>query len=125
MIQIYTSYFDNIKNLTGQNYSFISIAGRSPDWYNGIEYKVLAPKLKFFKIWKETKDNDYYIENFKSQVLDKLNPEKVIDRIKELSNDKIPVLLCYEKPEEFCHRHLVASWLNDYNAKICQELDIL
>lgn len=22
------------------------------------------------------------------------------------------VLLCYEKPEDFCHRHLVADWLN-------------
>ena len=22
------------------------------------------------------------------------------------------VLLCYEKPDEFCHRHLVAEWFN-------------
>ena len=60
-IKIYTSYFDNITNLSNKNdYKFISIAGRSPEWYDGIEYKVLAPKWNFFKIWKETKDNDKF-----------------------------------------------------------------
>ena len=27
-------------------------------------------------------------------------------------------LVCYEKPEEFCHRHLVADWLRKYGHDI-------
>ena len=29
-------------------------------------------------------------------------------------------LLCYEKPDDFCHRHLVADWLNKNGYK-CEE----
>lgn len=30
-------------------------------------------------------------------------------------------LLCYEKPDDFCHRHLVADWLRK-NGYECEEL---
>ena len=36
---IYTSYFAKMKDLP-DNIVPISIAGKSPDWYNGLEYKV-------------------------------------------------------------------------------------
>ena len=29
-------------------------------------------------------------------------------------------LICYEKPTDFCHRHLVADWLNK-NGIECEE----
>lgn len=29
-------------------------------------------------------------------------------------------LVCYEKPCDFCHRHLVADWLNEHGFK-CKE----
>lgn len=29
-------------------------------------------------------------------------------------------LICYEKPSDFCHRHLVADWLNK-NGIPCEE----
>ncbi len=31
------------------------------------------------------------------------------------------VLLCYEKADAFCHRHLVSDWLHSYNID-CEEL---
>ena len=130
---IYTSYFAKIKDLP-QHIIPISIAGRAPEWYEGPQYKKLAPKYEFFMKWKETGDNDYYIKCFNEQVLDKLNPEEVV---KELDNillnntttidyngDLIQVpkiaLICYEKPLDFCHRHLVADWLNKSGFK-CEE----
>jgi uncharacterized protein (DUF488 family) len=30
-----------------------------------------------------------------------------------LAKDYHIVLLCYEKPDSFCHRHLVAKWFNE------------
>ena len=29
-------------------------------------------------------------------------------------------LLCYEKPSDFCHRHLVANWLRQHGAGISE-----
>ena len=30
-----------------------------------------------------------------------------------MSDNRDIALLCFEKPSDFCHRHLVASWLNE------------
>ena len=118
---IYTSYFDNLKNLP-KNIIPISICGQAPDWYIGRQYKKLAPKYKFFMEWKENKDNNYYIKCFNEQVLDKLDPEKVAYELLITTSGAKPdvCLLCYEKPNEFCHRHLVAKWLDDNGFK-CEE----
>lgn len=117
---IYTSYFAQLRNLP-KNIVPISICGKAPDWYKGIQYKVLAPKYQFFMEWKKNKDNDYYIKHFQEEVLDGLDVYDVVDRLYELSEGKDIALICYEKPTDFCHRHLVADWLNDTWDIICEE----
>lgn len=126
-MMIYTSFYDNVENIP-EDIVKISIAGWCPDDYTGLQYKVLAPKWSFFEKWKYKKEgfedcyqnNDYYIENFYELVLNKLNPKKVYKRLMELSGGKDVVLLCYETPELFCHRHLVQKWFND-NGIECKE----
>lgn len=119
---IYTSYFANLKNLPC-TVTPIAICGKTPDFYCGLTYKKLAPKYSFFKIWKETHDNDYYIKHFNKLVLDELNADKVVEELSELSSTEDFALICYEKPGDFCHRHLVADWLNKYGYK-CKEFGI-
>lgn len=131
---LYTSYFAKLKKLPS-NVIPISICGKAPDWYNGIQYKKLAPKYGFFTEWKKTHDNDYYIEHFNSEVLSSLDPRNVILELQTLiptenrerqqddiweSFDIHIALICYEKPSDFCHRHLVAKWLTDNGYK-CEE----
>lgn len=128
MTLLYTSYFAQLRNLP-ENVIPISICGKAPEWYNGLQYKKVAPKYGFFMEWKKNHDNDYYIEHYNEEVLSKLNPRGVIDEIYNLLSDeakdiikqeglyktrsqKIHVaLICYEKPSDFCHRHLLAEWL--------------
>ena len=131
---IYTSYFAKLKSLP-KNIIPISICGKAPGWYQGLQYKKLAPKYDFFMKWKENHDNDYYIKCFNEQVLNKLNAEQVVKELDNLllnetlaidySGDlkEVPriALICYEKPSDFCHRHLVADWLNK-NGVECKEL---
>lgn len=116
---IYTSYFAKIKDLP-QHIIPISIAGRAPEWYKGPQYKKLAPKYDFFIKWKETGDNNYYIKCFNEQVLDKLDAEQVVSELIDLHSGTDVALVCYEKPTDFCHRHLVADWLNENGFK-CEE----
>ena len=49
---IYTSYFAKLKSLP-DNIIPISICGKAPKGYNGLQYKKLAPKYDFFMKWKE------------------------------------------------------------------------
>ena len=121
---IYTSYFAKLKSLP-DNIVPISICGKAPNWYKGLQYKKLAPKIQFFMKWKENHDNDYYIKCFTEQVLDKLNATDVVLDLYKLSYGFITgkydtCLICYEKPQDFCHRHLVADWLNK-NGFNCEE----
>lgn len=116
---IYTSYFAKLK-LLPDNIVPIAICAKAPDWYKGLQYKKLAPKYDFFMKWKENHDNDYYIKCFNEQVLDKLEPIKVYQELCSLAKSDDIVLICYEKPSDFCHRHLVADWLNK-NGFRCEE----
>ena len=131
---IYTSYFAQLRNLP-ENVIPISICAKAPDWYKGLQYKKLAPKYDFFTKWKESHDNDYYVKCFNEQVLNNLDRSKVLidlqlmlpyeikgsmDNVVWNSKHHHIALICYEKPTDFCHRHLVAQWLRDGGFK-CKE----
>lgn len=45
-------------------------------------------------------------------MLDALDPVDILFEIKKLAGDSNAYLLCYEAPEKFCHRHMLATWLN-------------
>ena len=122
---IYTSYFAKLKELENHNIIPISICGKAPDWYKGLQYKKLAPKYGFFMEWKKNHDNDYYIEHFQKEVLDELDATEVVLDFSRLDygfnvGENDIALICYEKPSDFCHRHLVAEWLNQNGFK-CEE----
>lgn len=108
---IYTSYFGKLNKIP-KDLVPVSICGKAPDWYKGVQYKKLAPKWKFFQDWKKNQDNDFYIEHFNEEVLSKLEQDKVYEELENIVyQNNGCVLLCYEKPTDFCHRHLVADWL--------------
>lgn len=121
---MYTSYFANLKNI---DTPYVSISGKSPDWYTGPEFKVLAPKWSFFKDWKDGLiDNDGYIDQYYDLVLNKLNVHSIYEHLTETYGENC-TLLCYEKPGDFCHRHLVAEWFNkllNINVKEYQQCSI-
>ncbi|MBQ3020624.1 MAG: hypothetical protein IJD92_00180 [Bacilli bacterium] len=108
---IYTCSYKNFKtNL----YKGCSISGDK--WgragWKGNSYSLLAPKKKFLTIWhnnkeiiSENENNEYYIEEYYKQVLSKLDPEETY---RKLDGN---FLLCFEDNGEFCHRHIVAAWL--------------
>lgn len=81
--------------------------------FNGKALPQLAPKRSFWEIWhnnigkiSEKENTKYYIEQYYKQVLAKVDIEGL------LKNEKNPILLCYEKANEFCHRHIVAEYIS-------------
>jgi len=100
-----TSYFAK----SSKNPDAISIALSSPKWYAGKEYKKLAPPYWLLKKVKEDHDEAYYTEQYQKEVLDKLDPKTVFEELGENA-----VLLCWEAPNRFCHRKLVAKWLQEH-----------
>lgn len=74
-------------------------------------------------------DPTEFIRLYRSQVLQNLDPRQVL---LELGGDNV-VLLCWEAPGEFCHRLVVAAWLQkelgvavkEFNPKLRRHQDWL
>jgi len=97
-----TSYYA----IHGSHVDAVAISAVVPSFYKGRRCTKLSPNYSIFSEWKSTKDNDRFTYRFGEEVLSGLDPNEVYS---ELGDNAI--LLCYEKPNDFCHRHLVASWL--------------
>ena len=129
IFMIYTSYFGKLKTLPN-NIIPISICAKAPDGYNGLQYKKLAPTYDIFTEWKRNHNNDQYIEQYKSRVLYTLDFWKIYDELCTLAESQCDgkayeiCLICYEKPSDFCHRHLVSDWFNQ-NGVLCEEWSVL
>ena len=125
-MKVYTSYFARIKELKRLGYiDFVAVSGYVPKFYhelmqNDISFRrmiELAPKKDWFFRWKNNEfDNNEYIRLYNETVLNVVNFDDIRNRLKEGS-----VLLCYEKPTDFCHRHLIADWLNKKGIE-CEEI---
>lgn len=117
---IYTGYFGKLKRLPPELFP-VSIALYSPKWYREAEYKTLAPTADILREWKANHNVERYTERFCNEVTSHLNRDEVINDLFMLSWGRDIVLLCYEAPGKFCHRHLVADWLTRGGYK-CEEL---
>ena len=109
---IYTSYFSSKKYNKEDG---ISIARYNKFW-DGESYPLLCPSVGLLKWWKNLSKEaqqsrtcqDFYAEAYCKEILSQLNPHIIAAELEG------KVLLCYEKSEDFCHRHLVAAWLRHY-----------
>lgn len=117
---IYTSYFANLKNIINP----IAICGKSPDWYKGKQYKKLAPRWSFLKDYKDGKiTSDEYIVLYNELVLSKLDPQIVLNELIALNdNNENFTMICYEKPSDFCHRHIVAEWFKLAGIEVSEQI---
>ena len=118
---IYTSYFANIKNLEENDLIPIAICGGIPEGYHGRWYKKVAPSWSIYSEYKDSGDSDRYTKRFLSEILAKRNPQQVYQDLYNLADETSNfAMICYEKPGDFCHRHLVAEWLTKAGIS-CQE----
>ena len=115
--RIFTGNYEECK--VGNLISISGDRGRSVG-FNGKAIPKLAPKRAFWDIWHdnigkipEEENNRYYIEQYYKKVLSKVDIEEL------LKDEKDPILLCFEKGQEFCHRHVLAEYIEmTYGIKV-------
>ncbi len=98
-------------SISGKDPNGVSIARIPPRWmpFKGPKYMPLAPSRKLLQAWQYREIGEAeYTERFYQENLSRLSPEKVLE---DLGSDAI--LLCYEPPGKFCHRRIVARWLEE------------
>lgn len=105
---IYTSYFARAKDIDSDKYTFYSITSKKVAWFNGKHLAMLAPKYDLVCAYKEHRITEEQYRKYYIQYLDEHEIE-VLDIIRSLPENS--VLFCYER-YLFCHRHVLAEWLN-------------
>lgn len=136
MIKFYTSYYANIKNMP-KKCMLVPISLVIPDFIREmsdvtiVKNNFIAPDRELLDDIKSGKiDEVEYKKRYVKKICDYINncPKfktladwaEEVNRYYGTSYDSI-CFLCYERSEEFCHRHIFSKMLNMYGVQ-CEEL---
>lgn len=123
---IYTSYFSKLRYLPNTMIP-VSISRKSPRWYKGLQYRWLAPNWNIIYEHKTTHNDDLFTQRYRDEVLANRRVFQVHRDLEMLQLSRGSgkrfdvVLLSYERPGDFSHRHIVAEWLTEHGY-LCEEL---
>lgn len=115
-MKIYTGYFAKLKWYELRGLYPFSIALYPPEFFKKLgypTYHIFTPSKNLILDWKNNRiSKEEYIEVYCRENLQDLDVTTVVDFLSSHSNHKDIILLCYEKPEFFCHRQIVSLWFN-------------
>ena len=128
-----TSCYENSKN--GNLVSITGDGGNAWGFY-GNSYKKMSPRLYLWQYYSQNPDNltdeeliNWYIKEFYNLRLKDLDANEFIKVLNEQFGEEI-ILLCHELPgleinkEHFCHRRLLADWIELETGIIIPEISI-
>jgi len=118
---IYTSYFANYRKFP-DDFRPVAISLWLPMGFIGPQWIALAPEKALLNDYKGgvVSDEEYTERYIKMLVLRRKLLKVELARVR----DKNLLLLCYERPEVFCHRHIAREFLNrEFEAGI-EELSV-
>lgn len=106
-----TSYYGRINSKAYAEFKKYGIQiSLSARYWSGPKYEPLFPTWEMIRCANKSK----YEKMYRSQILSKLDPLEVYNDLGENA-----ILLCHESIEKiengetFCHRHMVARWLEE------------
>lgn len=106
---VYTGYFAKANKYKEAGLTPISIASKTPGKAYMERWDFLVPSNNLFNKWKyEGMDNETFEKCYIEENLSRLDKEEFKELLKSTDN---PILLCYEGPNSFCHRHIVAEYI--------------
>jgi hypothetical protein len=104
MKTLYTSNYAR----NSENPMAYGISCTIPTWYSGKRLSIIAPT---WNIVGASKDGMINEEEYASLYYDLLQergvtPRSIVDALPDGA-----IMLCYERPLDFCHRRLIADWI--------------
>ncbi len=116
MKKIYTSNYAR----HSANPNAIGISLIVPEWYEGTTQPNLAPTSDMvFSLKRDKKGYNQrkYVRDYIDLMHErKINPHKLVK-----SWEPNTILLCYETPTDFCHRRILADWIQEHTGFVIPE----
>ena len=109
-MKIFTSYFGNSRKLKEAGVNMICVAIGKPRFIAGIPQMLNVCPTRYMV--SGPCSHDEYLKLY-DRILASQDANQVVKQIEMLSGGKDVALCCYEKPGDFCHRHILAKWITD------------
>lgn len=108
-MNIYTSYYANCKNLDESKYMLISISRTHPKGFKIAKIPAFAPSKDLLSLYKTgTMSDDDYTKIYTDEI-SYIDIREQLKVLCPLAHGRDLVMLCWEAPDKFCHRHILAN----------------
>lgn len=109
---LYTGYFSKTKKYVEAGLTPISISRFTPNFFKYARMSILAPPVDLLNKFKQKEITE---DTFTIAYLDYLHsfPPIYLEQLQEEIEKDNLIFLCYEKPTDFCHRHILARFLKE------------
>ena len=122
MINIYTTNYTKASRLSNKHYLKVSISLIRPREYNGMHIQSLAPKKQLLDDYHNGLSPEEYEARYREQI-NKLNDiHALFEIMAKQAKGRDILLLCYEKKNAFCHRHILSDIIFERYGYRIQEL---
>ncbi len=108
-MKIYTSYFAKAAILEKRHCTY-RCSTLAATLFRGISMKQVAPRRYMLD---DRLTDEEYIRMYRNDVLRLVDARSFIQDLERASRGMDVALCCFEKPGDFCHRHILAKWLNE------------
>ena len=109
-MKIFTSYFGNSRKLKEAGVNMICVAIGKPRFIAGIPQMLNVCPTRHMVSGPCSREE--YLKLY-DRILASQDANQVVKQIEMLSGGKDVALCCYEKPGDFCHRHILAKWITE------------
>lgn len=121
-MQVFTSCFSSARRLDPDRYFVVSIARFPPKWFQGFRCYVLAPSADLLNRYHNGLSQYHYGVRYRRDVLGHIDVHKVFEDLARLACGRDIVLCCFEPAFEFCHRRLLARYVQEVWGYSIEEL---
>lgn len=109
-MKFFTSYFGNSRKLKEAGVNMICVAIGKPRFIAGIPQMLNVCPTRYMVSGPCSREE--YLKLY-DRILASQDANQVVKQIEMLSGGKDVALCCYEKPGDFCHRHILAKWITE------------
>lgn len=110
-MQVFTSCFKFAKSLDESKFFVVSISRFPPRGFKGYRCFEFAPSVRLLKEYKEGLRNDHYAYRYERDVLKKIDVHRVFEGLARMACGRDIVLCCFEPALQFCHRRVLAHYV--------------
>ena len=108
-MMIYTGYFSKVKDYKSSGLTVVSISRTEPFPVDG-KLTLLAPEESILWKYKNGEIDEMEYTSLYLDQLDRIGIRDILLGIHTFGDDV--VLVCWEAPDKFCHRHILADYIN-------------